>query len=421
MNARFFLSGCLVMFVLAQCVSSESNLVFVDVNLSVSQSGSVKVGESLEVVEAGLQEIGVLIPQHAEDFSVSALKYDLKYNLRDFDLDRDLLTVSSREALENHTPVFVSYGTQYLTSKDGSVWTLKFTTQATPRKTIVRLNLPRNTKILSLSPQTLLRSYDKDAVWLYPETEEFNFTLKYEYGGAVVETTVPTARNETTTVKVESGGGYAPVLAAAALLIALLLVILLLLQRRGRRGRKEEGVLPGGRDEARITPPSGKAVFMKESEGEAAEEGKEVLAAGIEVNMPSVVHEGVELKTAEEKALGGGLEVVKQESIGVKGAEESGDEDLSDESIPVPVAKPSGGIRKIKGEVLQFLDENERVIVDLLGKYDADITQAFIYKTTKIPKASLSDILKRLEKRNLIERVKEGRVNWIKLKEGVFE
>ena len=57
----------------------------------------------------------------------------------------------------------------------------------------------------------------------------------------------------------------------------------------------------------------------------------------------------------------------------------------------------------------------------LLEKSDDEITQAYIYKTTGIPKATLSEIMGRLERRNIIKRRKEGRIKWIRLKQWIFK
>lgn len=78
--------------------------------------------------------------------------------------------------------------------------------------------------------------------------------------------------------------------------------------------------------------------------------------------------------------------------------------------------------RNIKESVLKMLDDKELEIVKMLENSEEDeVTQAYIHKTTGIPKASLSDILKRIEKRNIIERRVEGRVKWIRLKSWVLE
>lgn len=75
----------------------------------------------------------------------------------------------------------------------------------------------------------------------------------------------------------------------------------------------------------------------------------------------------------------------------------------------------------VKDSVIKVLNENEKRVLKLIEDSDEEITQAYIYKSTKIPKTTLSDILKNLESRNVIERRKEGRLNWIKLKDWVLE
>jgi len=81
----------------------------------------------------------------------------------------------------------------------------------------------------------------------------------------------------------------------------------------------------------------------------------------------------------------------------------------------------SGG-RLVKESVLKMLDDTELSIIRLLENSDEEeVTQAYIHKTTGVPKSSLSDILKHMEKRNILERRESGRVKWIKLKSWVLE
>lgn len=101
---------------------------------------------------------------------------------------------------------------------------------------------------------------------------------------------------------------------------------------------------------------------------------------------------------------------------GKKAEENHEEEPVSDEVKEDKEEKSS----KIKSSVLNVLEENERKVVELIEKADDEITQAYIYKTTGIPKATLSDLMKRLEKRNVIERRRDGRINWIRLQEWVF-
>lgn len=77
--------------------------------------------------------------------------------------------------------------------------------------------------------------------------------------------------------------------------------------------------------------------------------------------------------------------------------------------------------RELKESVSKMLEENELKVVDVLRGFEEEITQAQVYHTTGIPKASLSDIMNRLERRNIVERTREGRVKWVKLKKWVYK
>ncbi|MBN2250647.1 MAG: hypothetical protein JW724_01050 [Candidatus Altiarchaeota archaeon] len=88
---------------------------------------------------------------------------------------------------------------------------------------------------------------------------------------------------------------------------------------------------------------------------------------------------------------------------------------------PASPAKETPKKGRIKDSVLNMLDANEKMVLELMKTAEDEITQAYVYKSTGIPKSTLSDVIKRLEKRNIIERNREGRTNWIKLKEWVFD
>lgn len=76
--------------------------------------------------------------------------------------------------------------------------------------------------------------------------------------------------------------------------------------------------------------------------------------------------------------------------------------------------------KRIKPSIFKILDENEKKIVKILQSSDDEVTQAYIHKSTKIPRSTLSKIIFRLEERNIIERRREGKTNWIRLKKWVF-
>jgi len=207
------------------------------------------------------------------------------------------------------------YRTLDLTSKNASTWTLKFSTSSVPRHTIIKIEFPPGSNVISLRPRNILR-YPQNLtspLWLYPQVKDFGFECDYETGPSI-----------------PGGDGTHPYAVAS---IAVMAVVMIFLSIYILRKGKEEKIL-----------------------GEVKEEkGKE-----------------------EEK------------------------------------------VSKIKPSVLNVLEENERKVVEVLQDSDDEITQAYIYKTTGIPKATLSDLMKRLEKRNVIERRRDGRINWIKLKKWVF-
>jgi len=91
-------------------------------------------------------------------------------------------------------------------------------------------------------------------------------------------------------------------------------------------------------------------------------------------------------------------------------------------SYDLETASRVRGPKRVKDSVLKMLDENELSIIRLLeNSEEEEVTQAYIYKTTGIPKSSLSDILKHIEKRNIVERRTDGRVKWIKFKSWVLD
>jgi uncharacterized membrane protein len=91
-------------------------------------------------------------------------------------------------------------------------------------------------------------------------------------------------------------------------------------------------------------------------------------------------------------------------------------------SYNIDASSEPRGAKRVKESILKMLDANELEIIRLLENADEDeVTQAYIYKTTGIPKSSLSDIIKHIEKRNILERRVDGRVKWIKLKSWVLE
>ncbi|MFH1055668.1 MAG: hypothetical protein V1744_06205 [Candidatus Altiarchaeota archaeon] len=342
--------GIFVLLLLIGWVSADT---ISDVNLAVGGDGFVQVEERVIFEEEGI--LGVLeLPHYASEFTVSDSQETLNYTVTEVDGVKTA-KIQFNEYLEagKTKEVWVRYGTDRLTAKDEGVWTVSIDTPSTPRKTIIRLTLPPDAKVLELSPASLLRTYVKDGVWVYPQEGRLNFSISYKSGGVKPEVNVTTVTSGTIQELpiVDGRTFYGLILGIVVLLVVVIIYSMyrnrLLLTRKG--------------DE------------------------------------PMTVNVGENI--VSEPKVGGG-----KVSYDIK-------------SVDHP-----GGVRTVKESVLKMLDDTELSIVRLLEEGDEEgVTQAYIHKTTNIPKSSLSDILRQIEKRNIIERKQEGRVKWIKLKEWVLE
>jgi uncharacterized membrane protein len=127
-------------------------------------------------------------------------------------------------------------------------------------------------------------------------------------------------------------------------------------------------------------------------------------------------------KRASSKVVGR-LEMEKEEVSTVDSAVDGGDAKKASSVGGIEFEfKTASNTPTIKSTVFNVLDDEEKNIVSFIRERGPeDVTQAFIYKTTRIPKSSLSEILKRLERRNIVECRREGRVNWIKLKKWILD
>ena len=76
--------------------------------------------------------------------------------------------------------------------------------------------------------------------------------------------------------------------------------------------------------------------------------------------------------------------------------------------------------KRIKKSVDKVLDRNERKVVYFL-KDVVDATHSQIHRATKLPKTTLTKVLQRLEKRNLIKKIPFGKRYRFALQDWVFE
>jgi uncharacterized membrane protein len=305
----------LIQFTLAQeaGLMEESSIYRINsINLQIHENGFVDVEEELEVNNT---IASILAPRNILDLMIlDSRGNSLQYDSASKD-GMQLITFYLRSPDER--AIRLRYKTMDLTSKNASIWTLRFSALSVPRHTIIKIVFPFGSEVISLRPKDILR-YPQNLtspLWLYPQITDFSFECDYATGPSTPQ----------------GGDIYVYALAAMVLVIISLLIYIFFIKRRSREAILEE---------------------------------------------------------------------VAEEPVDVRDDKEEGS--------------------NIKSSVLNVLEENERLVVEVIEKANDEITQAYVYKTTGIPKATLSDLMRRLETRNIIERRRDGRINWIKLQEWVF-
>ena len=322
----------------------SANATTIDtINLWIQEDGTVFIEEKLTLTQSTYH---INLPPGIRDLAITSGRGTLKQNTtqsNQYTKTSFSLRKTLREGEEE--TVWIKYWTPTLTSKRSGLWHMSFNTQATPRKTIVELNFPPGSQIISLEPTSLLRTPAESALILYPAEKDFQFNTTYQY--AQTPTTINPTQNDTTP---QTNGPFmdssTPLILIAAPIAVLLAVIAYLLYRRNQQ--------------------TSDLTY-------SAQDG---------INEPLISQGNASLELSQEH--------------GYKG--------------------------RVKDDVSNMLDEKEKKIVHLLENTDEEeTTQAYIYKTTGIPKSTLSEKLKQLEKRKIIYRSREGRTNWIKLQEWVIE
>jgi len=274
------------------------------IRLDVKGNGFVDVEKKIML---GAETAGVVLPAHAEDYGVFGLNdEELVYTTEDLG-NMVLLKFLGGEG----NRVRILYSTDYLVGKNGSRWTVAYSTKATPQHTLIYIRFPSDTRILPLSSELLFSPMENGLI-LYPGTEVFDFSIEYELSD-----------NKPDVFELSD-----------FMLIGLVVLVFIVL-----------------------------ALFYWVR--------------------------GVQHKT---KAVDDSIVVV------------------DDSSGP-----------RVMDSIKNTLDENEGKIIRMLEESDDEITQAYIYKSTGIPKSTLSEIISRLEKRNIVERRRDGRTNWLKIQKWVFE
>ncbi|HEX54795.1 MAG: hypothetical protein DRO94_02590 [Candidatus Altiarchaeales archaeon] len=318
---KSIISGILIVVLMCQLASGAYVNIF-EINYGISKINVIEIN----IQENGFSQINIeftpnntefsfIIPEGSEDMS---LNYDTGNKI----VPKQRILNNRKEISANipadrlNSNFIFSYFTPAITSKNASTWAVSFTTSSTPRHTIVKINFPQYSTIVSWDRTALFTKID-NSLWVYPQNTSFLFECTYE-------TMQHLTQDNNNNIYLYSLIGF------SLLILVLLLVLYIFVSRK-----------------------------WKEKSGETSK------------------------------------------------TEEDGEEDKEKKT-------------RIKSSILNVLDENERRIVEILEKFDEEVTQAYIYKTTGIPKATLSDIMRRLENRNIIKRRRDGRTNWVSLEDWVF-
>lgn len=348
------------------------------IDIEIDTSGMVYVTEEL-VTGAG-DIVNRLVPNNIQGVEVLDGETVLSSELTPRD-GRQVLSFVPEEDGRKQAEIVVKYSSQGFTGKSGETWSINYSSIVTPlgsapQGTIIRLYTPKNTQITNIDYKDLYWSPVGDSeIWVYPLSEEFNLSFSYKLGvsGPLIprptSTTLGPADNSTG-LPVESAiRNY--VVPFIAFLAFLLVVLWTLLFKKKSKDR--------GRKDSREAPPE------------------------------------------EERPLAVVKDTHHISDVSIEGGDLGHDVDHDVVPNVEYSMKPAEKVRKVKDSVKNVLDETEKRIIGILEGFDEETTQAFIYKSTGIPKSSLSDAIRRLEKRNIIERKKEGRTNWLKLKDTIFE
>jgi uncharacterized membrane protein len=348
------------------------------INIRVQDTGFVEIEEGVDVNNTIVK---IFTPKNIQDVLITDSKGNkLSYDFEDAS-GRQLMSFYLKSIDER--AITILYRTADMTSKNASNWAFTFSATTTPGSTIVRVDFPQGTEVVSLEPGDILRSPKNlsKSMLLYPQVKDFTFEYGYK-----TNSLIPGGNDILSSILALFPAASSYLLPAAAILLIIIVLIYVFVVRR-RLKRIETSI----------------------KEQTKAEEVKD------EANLD--MHERIERRMDKQMKAEGVKDEVKDV---ISGPEEV--HDTSTEVSPieeVTLAVGSKG-RKIDASVLNMLDESERKVVELIENAEGEITQAYIYKSTGIPKASLSDLIKRLEKRNIIERRRDGRTNWINLQEWVF-
>ncbi len=360
-------------------IGPESGINQVDsIVMDIDPSGMVSVTEDVSVTRGNI--VSILVPEASQNLLVVDSKgSEIKYESVPRD-DRELVSFQMDESgSDKYGEVELKYFTQHMTGKTGDLWNFSYKTTATPFITSINLRMPNNTRIAQIDFSDFNWAPKSDSeLWIYPTIENFHLAFTYKIGvpGPIIPkpgatTTTSTITTTTTTQPEGSKSMDLTFIVFISIIFGVLVLFSVLFLRRKGMPVKEE------KQSSALKPDTGGEIY---GDHPALTDPAEVASEGLK-------------------------EVYQYVPMSTPGVVEMGQSQHS---------------RAVKDSIVNVLDENEKKVVKMLEGSDDEITQAYIYKSTGIPKSSLSDTIKRLEKRNILEVKKEGRTNWIKLKDWVL-
>ena len=411
------LKALLLLICLASIAAAEENSTYSEydrevgiirvnsISMAIDENGVVSVAEEIAARRGDI--VRIILPKNFQKIQfLNSTRDNIPVDSQPENDNMLFAFFLEDSSLGNEEIVSIKYVTQHLTAKSGVTWSLNYSTRTTPQNgsfpgTIIKLKIPNDTQITKIYYKDEFRwsPIGGSEIWIYPEGTLFHLNFEYNLGvsGPIISpptttststtttTTTTTAIPTTTTTPPTSIQSFinANIIPFSIGLIILLLIIFLFLPHQKATDRRKED----GKEKA--------------EQGLAAIEEEK---SRVESLVTYKVNHDAGHTSATTNAFGGSVDV----SVSTT------------EEVPKNASAKSSGT-KVKESIKNVLDENERQVVEILEKAADEITQAYVYKSTGIPKSSLSDVIKRLERRKIIERKKEGRTNWLKLKDWVFE
>jgi hypothetical protein len=217
------------------------------INIRVQDTGFVEIEEGVDVNNTIVK---IFTPKNIQDVLIKDSKGNkLAYDLEDVS-GRQLMSFYLKSIDERS--ITIIYRTADMTSKNASNWAFTFSATTTPGSTIVRVDFPAGTEVVSLEPGDILRSPKNlsTSMLLYPQVNDFTFVYGYK-----TNSLIPGGNDMLAMFSAFVASPY--LLPAAAILLVILLVIIYVFVVRRRLKRIEKSIeeqkkVEGVKDEANL-------------------------------------------------------------------------------------------------------------------------------------------------------------------------